>query len=126
MKSSIYVNGISVYAKHGVFKEENILGQKFIFDIECQLDYRLAMKNDDLAFSVSYGHITELVYQVASENTYKLLEKLSYEIIREIFEKFAIIEKVSLTINKPNAPIEKIFSSCGTKIEMTRDEFEVL
>lgn len=122
MENSIYVKGIEVYAYHGVFPEENNLGQKFIFDIECSLDFRKAMLNDDLEESVSYGEISKLVTDVASQNTYKLLERLGYEIIKEIFSRYARIHNVRLTINKPNAPIKEIITSCGVVIDLSREE----
>ncbi|MBU0278081.1 MULTISPECIES: dihydroneopterin aldolase [unclassified Gemella] len=126
MKNSIYVKGIEVYAYHGVFKEENTLGQKFIFDIVCDLDYKKAMIDDLLEYSVSYADIVNTLTSVAVSNRYNLLEKLSYEIIKKIFLDYALINNIKLTVNKPNAPIDKKFNSCGAYIEMSREEFEVL
>lgn len=123
MQNVIYVNGIEVYAYHGVFPEEKRLGQKFIFNISCNLDFRKAMQSDDLQFSVSYGEISQIVADVATKNSYNLLEKLSYEILLTIFTKYSSITTITLEINKPNAPIPNIFSQCGIKVEFSREEF---
>lgn len=123
MKNVIYVYGIEVFSYHGVFREENVLGQKFIFDVECNLNFEKAMLNDCLDDSVSYAEITEIVYNISKNNKYKLLEKLSFEITKELFLKFSLIDKIIIKINKPNAPIEKNFRECGVKLEITREEF---
>lgn len=124
MKNIIYIENLEIFAFHGVIKEENELGQKFIFNIECELDYKKAMINDNLQESVSYADIVKEIYEVVTGKKYKLLEKLSYEIIKKIFLKYNLITKIRLKINKPNAPIPQIFSKCGTFLEISRKEFE--
>ena len=32
MKTMLFIDGLEVFANHGLFEEENKLGQKFIFD----------------------------------------------------------------------------------------------
>ncbi|MDO4814086.1 MAG: dihydroneopterin aldolase [Gemella sp.] len=126
MKNKIYVKGIEVYAYHGVFPEETRLGQKFIFDVECSLDFKQAMLNDNLDSSVSYGDIAEIVADVATQNTYKLLERLAYEIIKTIFTNHELISSIKIVINKPNAPVRQVFKECGVVVEIDRQEFGAL
>lgn len=123
IKNYIYINGIEVYGYHGVFAEENTLGQKFIFDIKCELNYKQAMITDDLTNTVSYADVANLVYNVSSSKIYKLLERLSFEIIKEIFNNYTSVQSIELKINKPNAPIQKIFSSCGIEIIIRREDY---
>ena len=40
----ISIRGLEVFATHGVFKEENVLGQKFIVNAELVCDTRSAGK----------------------------------------------------------------------------------
>ncbi|MBF0713556.1 dihydroneopterin aldolase [Gemella sp. GH3] len=123
MKNCIYINGLELYAYHGVFSEENKLGQRFVFDISCELNYTDAMVTDNLNSSVSYADIANVVFDVATSDKYNLLEKLSFEILKKIFDKYKEIQKIKLKINKPNAPIDKVFISCGTEVEFDRYEF---
>lgn len=123
MKNEIYVKNLEVYAYHGVFEEERTLGQKFIFNIKCSLDFSNAMLSDNLYDSVSYGDIAELVFATATEKKYQLLEKLSFEIIKGIFNKYSSINNIEIEISKPNAPINKNFESCGTFVSISREEF---
>ena len=50
----ISVKNLEVFCHHGVYKEENVLGQKFLVDIISKVDTREAGKTDELDLSVSY------------------------------------------------------------------------
>ena len=123
MKTKLFINNLEVFANHGLFEEENRLGQKFIFSIECVLDYKKALFSDKMTDSISYADIADVVVETATLNTYNLLERLAGEILKKIFEKFPQIENVKLEINKPSAPIKYHFEQCGVVIETTREEF---
>ena len=51
MKTVLFIDNLEVFANHGLFEEENKLGQKFIFDIECELNYKKAMFSDEMTFT---------------------------------------------------------------------------
>ena len=51
----IKIKDLEVFAHHGVFKEENVLGQKFVVSVTFFLDTSLAGKNDDLEKSINYA-----------------------------------------------------------------------
>ena len=53
----ISIRGLEVFANHGVFKEENVLGQKFIVNAELVCDTRSAGKEDNLEKSVNYAEV---------------------------------------------------------------------
>ena len=61
MKTVLFIDNLEVFANHGLFEEENKLGQKFIFDIECELNYKKAMFSDEMTDSISYADIAEVV-----------------------------------------------------------------
>ena len=80
MNDYIKISGLEVYANHGVFPEENKLGQKFVISIKMCLDLSKASENDDLKQSVDYGEICGRVTQFTQNNTFKLIETLAYGI----------------------------------------------
>jgi dihydroneopterin aldolase len=61
MNDSIRINGIKGFGYHGVFPEETKNGQEFQVDVELILDLEKASKSDDLADTVDYGAICDLV-----------------------------------------------------------------
>ena len=45
------------YGYHGVFPEENKLGQRFIVDLMVPVDLKRAGETDELEYSVNYGEL---------------------------------------------------------------------
>ncbi len=123
MKTVLFIDNLEVFANHGLFEEENKLGQKFIFDIECELNYKKAMFSDEMTDSISYADIAEVVVKTATTNTFNLLERLAGEILKNIFTEFSQIENINLKINKPGAPIKYHFEKCGVEVKLSREEF---
>mgnify|MGYP001019542237 FL=1 len=123
MKTVLFIDNLEVFANHGLFEEENKLGQKFIFDIECELNYKKAMISDEMTDSISYADIAEVVVTTATTNTFNLLERLAGEILKNIFTEFPQIENINLKINKPGAPIKYHFEKCGVEVNVSREEF---
>ena len=123
MKTVLFIDNLEVFANHGLFEEENKLGQKFIFDIECELNYKNAMFSDEMTDSISYADIAEVVVKTATTNTFNLLERLAGEILKNIFTEFPQIENINLKINKPGAPIKYHFEKCGVEVNVSREEF---
>ena len=119
----IYIRDLEFIGYHGVFEEEKKLGQKFIFDIECELNYKKAMFSDEMTDSISYADIAEVVVKTATTNTFNLLERLAGEILKNIFTEFPQIENINLKINKPGAPIKYHFEKCGVEVKLSREEF---
>ena len=126
MKTVLFIDNLEVFANHGLFEEENKLGQKFIFDIECELNYKKAMFSDEMTDSISYADIVEVVVKTATTNTFNLLERLAGEILKNIFTEFPQIENINLKINKPGAPIKYHFEKCGVEVKLSREEFYCL
>lgn len=123
MKTVLFIDNLEVFANHGLFEEENKLGQKFIFDIECELNYKKAMFSDEMTDSISYADIAEVVVKTATSNTFNLIERLAGEILKNIFTEFSQIENIKLKINKPGAPIKYHFEKCGVEVKTSREEF---
>ena len=126
MRTVLFIDNLEVFANHGLFEEENRLGQKFIFDIECEFNYKKAMFSDEMTDSISYADIAEVVVKTATTNTFNLLERLAGEILKNIFTEFSQIENIKLKINKPGAPIKYHFEKCGVEVKTSREEFYCL
>ena len=46
----IYVRNLEIYAFHGVMPQENVVGNKFLVNIQLDCDLAEAMENDDIDF----------------------------------------------------------------------------
>ncbi|MBC7308891.1 MAG: dihydroneopterin aldolase, partial [Tetrasphaera sp.] len=61
MRDVIEVLGIRATGFHGVFEHEKRDGQEFVVDVSLELDLRPAGESDDLAETVNYGEVAQLV-----------------------------------------------------------------
>ena len=101
----IKIEGLEIFANHGVFPEENVLGQKFIVSATLYTDTRKAGKTDELTASIHYGEVSAFITEFVKSHTYKLLERVAEELVEDMLQKFDGLEKVTLEIQKPWAPI---------------------
>lgn len=117
MKDTIKIKNLEIYAYHGVFPEENKLGQKFIVSAELFTDFKKAIKNDDLAFSTNYAEVCKVIERFMKENTFKLIETAVNGIAEEILDNFPMIEGAVVELQKPNAPIGLPFKTVSAVTE---------
>ena len=54
----IRVKNLEVFCHHGVYKEENVLGQKFLVNIVSKVDTRAAGKTDGCIFKMGTSCVT--------------------------------------------------------------------
>jgi len=102
---SIIIENLEIYGYHGVFPEENVLGQKFILCLKLYGDFRLAGKTEDLTKSVHYGEVCKLVEEHFLSKRNQLIETCGEEICQLLFETYPLIQKINLILKKPWAPI---------------------
>ena len=116
----ISIRGLEISACHGVLKKEKVNPQKFVFDLDLEVDFFAASKSDDLNATVNYAEVCALIEKITNGNTFNLIEKLGLECAFEILEKFEKVQKITLTCNKPQAPVKQKFSSVGVRVELER------
>lgn len=112
----IRIENLEIYAGHGVFEDENRLGQPFFVDIILYTDTRAAGERDDLRLSTHYGEVSHLVNRFLKEHTYKLIETAAEKAAEQILLHFPLVQSLDLEIRKPKAPIGLPFGSVSVKI----------
>lgn len=101
----ITVKNLEVFAHHGVFPEENALGQKFVFNLTLYLSTRRAGRSDDLTASIHYGEVSHFAARFVQEHTWKLLESVAEELARALLLEYPLLRQVDVEVQKPWAPI---------------------
>ena len=100
----IHLKGVRLYAYHGVDPQENAIGAYFTIDLKLKTDFSRASQTDDLAGTVSYADI----YQVLKDEMRtpsKLLEHVCQRIAERIFHDFPTIEELDIKLFKENPPM---------------------
>ncbi len=113
----IRIEDLEVFANHGVFPEENALGQKFLVSAVLYTDTRNAGKTDDLTASIHYGEASVFMENFLRTHTFRLLERAAEALAEEMLLGIPLLEKVSLEIKKPWAPIGLPLKTVSVKIE---------
>lgn len=113
----IHIKDLEIYAKHGVFPEENVLGQKFLVSADLYTNTREAGKTDDLIKSIHYGEVSHRIKAFMENCTYMLLERVAEELAEDLLLHVEHLEKVRLELKKPWAPIGLPLDTVSVEIE---------
>ncbi|MCI6468218.1 MAG: 2-amino-4-hydroxy-6-hydroxymethyldihydropteridine diphosphokinase [Faecalicatena sp.] len=112
----IKIENLEVFAKHGVFPEENVLGQKFLISATLYTDTRHAGKTDDLTASIHYGEVSQFIDAYMKAHTYQLIERVAESLAEELLLHTKHLQKIELEVKKPWAPVGLPLESVSVKI----------
>jgi len=118
----IYVNQMEFWGYHGLFPEENKLGQRFYVDAELELDLKPAAESDDMTKSVDYGAIYETCKKIVEGEAHKLVETVAEKLSAELFNQFSPVQGCRLKVYKPDPPIPGHYQSVAIEIYRSRTE----
>lgn len=116
----INIYDLLVFANHGVLREENVLGQKFVINAAIYLDTTDAAKNDDVEKTVNYALVCRMITEHFMNNTYKLIETAANETADMLLNAFPIIAELEIEVKKPWAPVHLALDSVSVKIRRKR------
>lgn len=102
--SLISIEGMEFFAYHGCFKEEQIIGTKFIVDLYITADTSEAEATDDLSKTINYQSVYLLVKKQMQEKS-KLLEHVGRRILDALKSEYPAIQDASIKVSKLNPPL---------------------
>ncbi len=102
--SKILLEDMEFYAYHGHFKEEQVIGNRFILNLELSLDTSKAQESDLLKDTVNYQAVYNLVRESMQQKSH-LLEHIAKRVLDAVFENFPEIQGAKLKISKMNPPL---------------------
>ena len=114
----IRLTNMQFYGRHGVYPEENRLGQRFFVSLELRLDLSAAGKADDLAATVDYSEVYRLVRSVVEGETFRLVEALAEAVASRVLDAYDKIQEATVRVVKPHPPFDAVFD--GVEVELTR------
>lgn len=120
MTDRIFINDLRFFGFHGVLPEEAVLGQRFRVDVTAELDLSAAGRDDDLDKTVHYGEMAMLIDEIGRTRRYKLIEALAEAIATAIFETYPPVERLTVRITKPEAPVPLATGVISVEIERER------
>ena len=118
----IFLREMRFMACHGVLPHEREVPQPFEVDVEMGLDLRAAGESDDLGNTVNYAKVYDVVSTVLTVTRKYLIEAIAEEIADDLLRDFDSLRWVRVTVHKPAAPIDGIFSDVGVTILRRRKD----
>ncbi len=113
---TISLKNMTFFGYHGQKKNERELGQQYQADLELWLDTSKAAKNDDLTLTVDYQKAFEIVNEIITERSYRLIETIAERVAERILLSFEIAG-VSVRLRKIKPPMNGILDHVEISIE---------
>lgn len=113
----IKIENMEFYSFHGHFKEEQIVGNKFLVDLTIETDMQIPSQSDNLKDAVDYQRIYQIT-KLQMEKKSHLLEHIAGRIIDAIYAELTGIQKISVRVSKMNPPMGGKIGSVS--VEMSR------
>ncbi len=100
----IELEEMEFYAYHGCFREENVVGNRFLVNISIKTDMTRAMQTDNIEDALNYVKVYELA-KTEIQQTSNLLEHVTARIIDALYRHFPQIEWTRVKVSKMNPPM---------------------
>lgn len=113
----IRIDGLEIYCHHGMMKEENVLGQKFLVSLVLYTDTKGAGRSDDISHSIDYAEVAHFVEQRMKMRNYRLIEAVAEHLADDVLQQYPAVHGLRLEVRKPWAPILLPLESVGVVIE---------
>ena len=101
---TIRLKNIKIYSFHGCLVEEEQIGSDYVVNISVKANLKKASKSDELADTVDYVMIQNIVREEMGQRA-KLLEHVATRIIDSVLLKLEMVDEVKVTVAKRNPPI---------------------
>jgi dihydroneopterin aldolase len=114
----IILDGMQFYGYHGVFPEENKLGQRYQVDVEMHMPLAKPGASDKIEHTVNYAEAYEIIKAIVEQQVFKLIEALAERIASELLQTYTSINEITVCVVKPHPPVAMFFD--GVKVQIHR------
>jgi 7,8-dihydroneopterin aldolase/epimerase/oxygenase len=101
----ILLNHMQFHAHHGVFKQEQTVGNTYYIDLKIGGDFHKACQSDQIEDTLNYASV---FLEVAEEmqKPCKLIETIAENICQRLKASFKIIQLIEIKLTKLNPPLK--------------------
>jgi 7,8-dihydroneopterin aldolase/epimerase/oxygenase len=116
------IDGLALYAHHGVHEAERTLGQRFFLDLVVTADVDRALQTDEIDDSVHYGHLIKAATSTFTGRTFNLIEAAASAVADDLLDRFPKIVAVKVEVHKPSAPVTAFVADISATVERRRND----
>lgn len=118
----ITIEEMEFYAFHGHYQEEQIVGNRFLVDLDMECDLKPPADSDNLEDAVNYQMAYMLIKKEMRRKKSNLLENIAKRILDALFAELEGLEKATIRVRKMHPPMGGPIKSVG--VTMSRDKSE--
>jgi dihydroneopterin aldolase len=100
----IQIENMEFYSFHGHFKEEQIVGNRFIVDLTIETDMKVPQETDNLKDAIDYQKVYKIVKMQMDLKSH-LLEHIAGRILDSLYSEVEGITKATVKVSKMNPPM---------------------
>jgi 7,8-dihydroneopterin aldolase/epimerase/oxygenase len=101
---TISLSRIEFDGRHGATAVERRSSRKFEVDVELDAEVGAAERSDQLAETVDYSKVAEVIVGLGTGEPHQLLESLARRMVDTLRERFPAVRQVRLQLRKLNPP----------------------
>lgn len=117
--SYISLLGLRFHAYHGVMAQERRVGNDYEVDVRLHVDVEKAMVSDDVADTVNYAEVFQVVRrQMARPGA--LLEHVAGRIAQALLDQWPQVADVTIVLTKRNPPMGADCQGAGVELHVGR------
>lgn len=105
------------YAHHGCFQQERAIGTHFTVDIVFNTDTSRAEQSDNIADTVSYLDVYQVVKREMQQPS-NLLEHVARRVGEAVLKEFPAVTDIKVKVSKMNPPLGGQMHSVSVELDL--------
>lgn len=101
----ILLNHMEFHAHHGVFEQEQIVGNTYYVDLKIGGDFRMASQSDQIEDTINYASVFHEV-EMEILKPCKLIETVAENVCSRLKTTFPAIQSLEIKLTKLNPPLK--------------------
>jgi dihydroneopterin aldolase len=116
---TIELHGILLHGFHGVLEQERRDGQRFVVDVELDLEHDQASRTDRIEDAVDYREVVACVEAISDDRAFHLLEAFTAAIADALVAEFPVTA-ARVRVRKPDVVLEPPVEFAAVAVERRR------
>ena len=112
----IVIEEMEFYAFHGHYQEEQIVGNRFLVDLEMDTDLTAPAASDNLNDAVNYQKAYQIIKKEMRRTKSNLLENIGKRMLDALEGELDGVKKMTIRVRKLNPPMGGPIKSVGVKM----------
>ena len=117
----IIIEEMEFYAFHGHYEEEQIVGNRFLVDLELECDMTRVAESDQLEDAVNYQMAYVLIKKEMRRKKSNLLENIAKRILDALYSEMEGIDKATVRVRKMHPPMGGPIRSVGVTLSRSHE-----